>query len=79
MPLRESVASSTTSRNAISAASFAAQPVAGFEPQVDRRQDEQRDDQHDPEVVRVAGEGVRPEDARALDRAVDVDLDWRRR
>ena len=39
-----------------------------------RRQHEQRDHELDPEVVRVAGERVRPEDALALDRAVDVDL-----
>ena len=44
-------------------------PVPALEPQVERRQHEQRHDELDPEVVRVAGERVRPEDARALDRA----------
>ena len=50
------------------------QPVPALEPQVERRQHEQRDHELDPEVVRVARECVRPEDAGALDRAVDVDL-----
>ncbi len=45
-----------------------------LQPQVERGQDQQRHDQHDPEVVRVAGHRVRPVDVRAVDRAVDVDL-----
>ena len=73
-PLRESVATSTTSRKPISQHQPLAHTVAGLEPQVERRQDEQRDDQHDPEVVRIARERVRPVDVRAVDRAVDVDL-----
>src|SRR5581483_9898727 len=51
-----------------------AHAMAALQPQVQRRQDEQRHDQHDPEVVRVARHRVRAEDARAVDRAVDVDL-----
>ncbi len=50
------------------------QPVAAAEPEVERRQHEQRNHELDPEVVRIAGERVRPEHARTLDRAVDVDL-----
>ena len=50
------------------------QPVALLEPEVQRGQHEQRDHELDPEVVRVAGERVGPEDARAADRPVDVDL-----
>ena len=50
-----------------------AQPVPRLEPQVKRREDEQRDDEHDPEVVRVAGERVRAVDVGAGNRAVDVD------
>ena len=49
------------------------QPVPALEPQVHRRQGEQRDLEHDPEVVRVAGERVRPVDALPVHRAVDVD------
>ena len=48
--------------------------MPSLEPQVERRQDEERHDQHDPEMVRVAGHRVRPVDAGAVDRAVDVDL-----
>src|SRR5205823_1063918 len=47
--------------------------MAPLEAQVERRQGEERHEQHDPEVVRVAGERVRPVDARAVDGAVDVD------
>jgi len=50
-----------------------AQPVTALESQVERREDEQRDVEHDREMVRVAGERVRPVDARPVDRAVDVD------
>ena len=74
MPLRESVAASTTSRNPIVSISQLRMRWPRLEPQVERRQDEQRDDQHDPEVVRVAGHRVRPVDVGAVDRAVDVDL-----
>ena len=41
------------------------QPVPALEAEIDRRQDEQRDHELDPEVVRVAGERVRPVDALA--------------
>ena len=49
------------------------EPVTGLEAQVDRRQHEQRDHELDSEVVRVAGQPVRPEDAPAVDGAEDVD------
>ena len=49
------------------------QPVPALEPQVDRRQDEQRDDQHHAEMVWVAGEAGRPVDVRLAHRAEDVD------
>ena len=48
--------------------------VRPLEPQVERRQDQERHQERDPEVVRVAGQRVRPVDVRAVDRAVDVDL-----
>ena len=51
-----------------------AQPVTPLEPEVDRREDQDREDELDPEVVRVAGERVRPVDARAVHGTVDVDL-----
>ena len=47
--------------------------MAAREPEVDRQQSEQRDDEHDPEVVGVAGQRIRPIDALPLDRSVDVD------
>ena len=50
-----------------------AQPVAAAHAEVQGEQDEQRDDQHDPEVVGVAGQRVRPVHALAADRPVDVD------
>ena len=56
------------------------QPVPGFETEVERRQDEERDDELDPEMVRVAGERVRAEDLlRPADRAEDVDPGLARR
>ena len=48
--------------------------IAAVEPQVHGEQNEQRDRQLDRQVVRVAGERVRPVDALTLDGAVDVDL-----
>ena len=60
--LRESVASSTMSMNASDDGERCPQAVTGLEPQVERREDEERDDELDPEVVRIAGERVRPED-----------------
>ena len=62
--LRESVANST-SRTRDQKRQRQPQPMAPLEPQVDRRQDEQRHEQHDPEMVRVARERVRPVDVRA--------------
>ena len=50
------------------------QPVTLLEPEVQRSQHEQRDHELDPQMVRVAGERIRPEDALAADRPVDVDL-----
>jgi hypothetical protein len=47
--------------------------VPPLEPEIDRREDQDRHHEHDPEVVRIAGERVRPVDARAADGAVDVD------
>src|SRR4051794_851878 len=44
------------------------------QPQIDRRQREERDDQHHAEVVRVARQRVHPVDVLAVDSAVDVDL-----
>ena len=44
-----------------------------LEPEVQRRQREQRHDEHHAEMVRVARERVRPVDARAVHRSVDVD------
>ena len=50
------------------------QAMPRLEPEVQRRQHEQRDDELDPEVVRIAGERVRPEDLlRPADGAEDVD------
>ena len=54
--------------------------MPALEPQVERREHEQRDDELDPEVVRVAGERVRPEHLlRPADRAEDVDPGLARR
>ena len=47
--------------------------VSALEPQVDGRQDEQRNDEHDREVVRIARERVGAKDVFARDCAVDVD------
>ena len=44
-----------------------------LEPQVDRKQNEQRDDQHDPEMIGIERQRVGAIDRRAVDRAVDVD------
>ena len=51
-----------------------APPASPTEPEVHGQEHEQRDRQLDAEMVRIAGEGIRPVDARARDRAVDVDL-----
>ena len=50
-----------------------AQPVPALEPEVDRQQEEDSGRELDPEVVRIAREGVDAVDERALDRAEDVD------
>ena len=39
-----------------------AQPMAVLEPEVEGGENEERDDELDPEMVRVAGQRVRPED-----------------
>ena len=50
------------------------QPMPGLEPEVQRRQHEQRDDELDAEVVRIAGERVRAEHLlRPADGSEDVD------
>ena len=51
-----------------------AHPMALLEPQIERGEDQQRHDQHDPQMIRVSGQGVRPVHVGAVDRAVDVDL-----
>ena len=48
--------------------------MPALEPEIDRRQDQQRQQRHDREVVRVSGERIRPVDVRPVDRAVEVDL-----
>ena len=50
------------------------QPMAPLEPEVEREQEHDRRRNLDPEVVRVAREGVHAVDERAFDRAEDVDL-----
>ena len=54
--------------------------MSRLEPEIQRREHEQRDDELDPEVVRVAGERVRPEDLlRPADGAEHVDAGLPRR
>ena len=48
------------------------QAVPSLEPKVERRQHQQRDDEHDSEVICVPGQAVDPVDARLADRAPDV-------
>ena len=48
-------------------------PLAARHAQIHGNEREQRHDEHDPEMVRVARQRVRPVDARARDLAVDVD------
>ena len=74
-PLRESVASSTSEQER-RAAPRAASAAGGRARAAGRSASRIRSGTSsiDPEVVRVAGERVRPVDARAVDRAVDVDL-----
>ena len=50
-----------------------AQPVVALEAQVDRHHEQQRDDEHHAEMVRVARERVHSVDARLADRTPDVD------
>ena len=72
--LRESVASSTTSRKASEIGERRLEPVPGLEAEVERRQHEERDHELDPEVVRVARERIRAEHLlRPAHRAEDVD------
>ena len=49
-------------------------PVAALEAQVERQEQDDRGSDLDPEVVRVAGQGVHAVHEGALDRAEDVDL-----
>ncbi len=73
-PLRENVAMSTRRRKTERQGERHLEPMPARQPQIDRRQREERHDQHHAEVVRVSGERVDPVDVLAVDCAVDVDL-----
>src|SRR4051812_10423974 len=48
--------------------------MTAFEPEIEWSENEQRNDQHDPEVVGVTGQRVRAVDTRTVHRSVHVDL-----